>query len=123
MESEINVYAVELGMMIKTARERSQISIRNLASFANARRSFVIKLENGTLPNYYRDVMLRVVGSLDFNLKEREKVFVLINLYCPPGINEKTKSRRKKTFPWKRRGTPVTVWQRSQMSLRLFAYR
>jgi len=123
MELELNPDAVELGVMIKIAREQSQISIRNLASLANARRTFIIKLENGTLPNCYRDVMLRVVGSLNFTLGERERVFALINLYCPPGINIKTKSRRKKTFPRKLRGAPVTVWQRSQMSLRLFAYR
>jgi hypothetical protein len=123
MELELNPDAVALGLMVSNARVKKNMSLNKLADLANARRKQIMRIENGTLRNCYKGIFLDVVGCLDFTHEEREKAFILIDSYCPPGINEKTKSRRKKTFPWKRRGTPVTVWQRSQMSLRLFAYR
>lgn len=105
-------YKFEFGVLIKSVRERQGLSINNLASFSNVRRTFVKKIEEGTLPSCYHDMVLRVVGGLDLTLSERERALILVKLCFPVKGKIKKRSRRKKLFP--RKFKPAIIWCKDQ---------
>jgi len=105
-------YQLGFGVLIKSVRERQGLSINNLASFSNVRRTFVKKIEEGTLPSCYHDMVLRVVGGLGLTLSERERALILVKLCFPVKEKIKKRSRRKKLFP--RKFKPAIIWCKDQ---------
>jgi transcriptional regulator with XRE-family HTH domain len=73
----------QLGSIIKTVRERLEISLRRLAEIADVRREYLRNLEEGRA-EIKRGNVFRISRSLIFTKKEREIVYEIVKKVCEP---------------------------------------